>query len=136
MSHPYNLDSMVQLFLDNIFKLHGMRVAIVSDRDRIFTSKLYQEIFKALKMEIRLSTAHHPETDGQTERVNQCLEAYLCSMVFQHPKTWMKWISLAEYWYNTSYHTSLKITPFQALYGYTPPSIGELAIPKILSPEA
>jgi hypothetical protein len=98
---------------------------IISDRDRIFTSTLYQNIFKAFRVSLKFSTAYHPQTDGQTERVNQCLEAYLRSMVFQEPKQWAKWLSLAEWWYNTSYHSSLQMTPFEALYQYSPPMIGE-----------
>lgn len=87
-------------------------------------------------VELRFSTTDHPQTDGQTEHVNQCLEAYLRGMVFQEPKQWLKWLPLAELWYNTSYHSSLKITPFEALYCYKPPQICEFSIPSPLSPEA
>lgn len=114
--------------MDNVVKLQRIPICIVSDRDSIFTGALYQELFHAFSVKIRFSTASHPQTDGQTERVNLWLEAYLRGMVFQEPKKWMKWISLAELWYNTSYHSSLKCTPFQALYGYKPPQIGEFSI--------
>lgn len=67
--------------------------------------------------------------DGQTERVNQCVEAYFRSMVFQEPKQWAHLLSLAELWYNTYYHQSIKMSPFEALYHYPPPMIGELALP-------
>lgn len=87
-------------------------------------------------MDPRFSTTHHPQTDGQTERVNQCLESYLRGLVFQEPKHWLKWLPLAELWYNTSYHSSLKCTPFGALYGYKPPQICEFSLPSTLSPEA
>lgn len=136
LSHPYSVQQVVQVFIDSIFKLHGMSIAIVTDRDRIFTSHLFQEIFRMMKVSLRLSSAYHPQTDGQTERVNQCLESYLRSMTFQEPREWMDWLTLAEWWYNTSYHTSLKITPFQALYGYPPPQVGEFTIPCNVSEEA
>ncbi|KAK1649380.1 hypothetical protein QYE76_067185 [Lolium multiflorum] len=124
-----------KLFIDNIFKLHGMPAVIVSDRDRIFTSKMWHEVFTALKVDLRFSTAYHPETDGQTERVNQSLEQYLGSMTFLAPTKWSDWLPLAEWWYNSSYHTSIKTLPFQALYEYPPPQIQEIVIPEDGSPE-
>jgi transposase InsO family protein len=120
LSHPYTVHSMSQAFIDNVFKLHGPPISIITDRDRIFTSNMWQQVFKSLNVKLKLSTAYHPQTDGQTERVNQCLEAYLCCMVFQEPKKWAAWLSLAEWWYNTTYHTALKVSPFQALYGFPP----------------
>lgn len=71
----------------------------------------------------------NPQTDGQTERVNQCLENYLRCMAFNQPKKWHSWLSYAEWWYNTSFHTSLKMTPFQALYGFPPPLVAERYLP-------
>jgi hypothetical protein len=65
---------------------------------------------------------------NQRERVNQCLENYLRCMVFLEPKKWLSWLPLAEWWYNTNYHTPLKSTPFEALYGYPPPMISEVMI--------
>lgn len=86
VAHPYSVEQVVALIMDNIVKLHGPPREIISDRDRIFTSTLYQQIFKAFKVTLKVGTAYHPQTDGQTERVNQCLEAYLRSMVFLEPK--------------------------------------------------
>jgi hypothetical protein len=136
MSHPYTTHQVAQLFLDNIVKLHGTPETIVSDRDRIFTSKLWHDIFSALKVKLNFSSAYHPESDGQSERVNQCLEQYLRSMAFAEPQNWASWLPAAELWYNTSYHTSIKTTPFEALYEYAPPHISQLSIPCDLSPEA
>lgn len=129
LSHPYTVLSVAQAFVDNIIRLHGPPKLIISDRDRIFTSKLWKDIFAAMNSELRYSTAYHPQTDGLTERVNQCVETYLRCMTTDQPKKWSSWLSLAEFWYNTTYHTALKMSPFQALYGFPPPLISELAIP-------
>jgi hypothetical protein len=104
-------------------------MAIVTDRNNIFTSKLWQDIFKSMKISLQFSTTYHPQTCGQTERVNHCMESYLRWMIFHEPKKWISWLPLAKYWYNTSYHTSLKSTPFEALYGYVPPLISEIMVP-------
>jgi ribosomal protein L21E len=135
LAHPYNAQDVAKLFMDNIKKLHGLPNSIVSDRDTIFTSKFWQELFSSLNIQLHLSFAHHPESDGQTERVNQCLEQYLRSMVFKEPKKWADWLPSAEWWYNTAYHSSLKCSPFEALYGYKPPQISEVALPCDVSPE-
>lgn len=136
LSHPYSVLSVAQAFVDNIIRLHGPPKLIISDRDRIFTSQLWKDIFSALKVELRYSTAYHPQTDGQTERVNQCLETYLRGMTTSAPKKWFSWLSLAEFWYNSTYHTAIKMSPFQALYGFPPPLISELAIPGLEDAEA
>jgi hypothetical protein len=82
-----------------------------------------------MKVSLQYTTTYHPQTDGQSERVNQCLENYLRCMVILEPKKWLAWLPLAEWWYNTNYHTSLKCTPFEALYGYKPPMISEVLVP-------
>jgi hypothetical protein len=133
LSHPFTTQNVAQLFIDNVFTLHGPHVAIVSDRDRIFTSRLWQDIFKSLNISLHFSSAYHPQTYGQIERVNQCLESYLRCMTFMEPKKWPAWLALAEWWYNTNYHTSLQSTPFQALYGYNPPLISKVLIPQLWS---
>ena len=89
LSHPYTAQTVAQLIMDHIIKLHGPPAVIVSDRDRIFTSKLWHEIFSALKVSLHFSTAYHPESDEQTERVNQCVEQYLRCMTFSAPKKWV-----------------------------------------------
>lgn len=130
MSHPFAVHDVADIFLSNIFKLHGLPSCIVTDRDRIFTSALWKDLFKALKMELHRSTSYHPQTYGQSERVNQCLENYLRCMTFQEANKWLTWLPLAEFCYNTSYHTSLKMSPFQSLYGYPPPQVNEQSIPQ------
>ena len=129
LSHPYTVAGVITILTDNVFKLHGVPIVMVTDRDRIFTSNMWQSLFKAMDVKLHLSTAYHPQTDGQTERVNQCLENYLRCMCFTAPQRWSYWLSLAEWWYNTSYHTSLNMTPFQALYGFPPPMVAEVVLP-------
>lgn len=122
LSHPYTAQSVAKVFLDNIYKLHGAPLSIVSDRDKVFTSLFWKELFRLMGTTLEMSSAYHPQTDGLTERVNQCVETYLRCMVQQNPKQWALWLPLAEFWYNTNYHTSLKTTPFDALYGFSPQS--------------
>jgi hypothetical protein len=135
LAHPYTAQKVADLFIDNICKLHGPPSVIVSDRDTVFTSVIWKEIFAALRVTLNFSTAHHPETDGQTERVNQCLEQYLRCMAFQEPKKWCDWLPAAEMWYNCSYHTAIKMTPFEALYEYAPPRIQEFSLSNIATTE-
>jgi hypothetical protein len=86
LSHPFTAATVVQLFIDNIFKLHGPHIAIVTDRDMLFTSKLCQDIFKSMRVSLHYSSAYQPQTNEQTERVNQCLESYLGCMAFLEQK--------------------------------------------------
>jgi transposase InsO family protein len=121
LTHPYTASTVARVFMDNSFKLHGMPNTIVSDRDRIFTSNFWQEIFKLSGTELLMSSAYHPQTDGQTEIMNKRLEGYLRSFSGDRPKDWVKWLALAEWAYNTSTHTSTKLSPFEVVYGQPPP---------------
>lgn len=124
LSHPFTALKVAKLYMDNIFKLHGLPEAIVSDRDKVFTSSLWKELFKLAGTNLQMSTAYRPQTDGQTERVNQCLEGYLRCFVHACPHKWKEWLALAKFWYNSSYHSSLNKTPFEVLYGQTPRHLG------------
>lgn len=121
LSHPYAAADVTQVFSYQVYKLHGCPTTIVSDRDVVFLSAFWTDFMKLHGVSLALSTTYHPQTDGQTEAVNRCLENYLRGMVFEHPTTWFSWLSLAEWWYNTNFHSSLGMTPFQALYGFPPP---------------
>lgn len=121
LRHPYTASSVAQLFLDNFFKLHGFPRSIVSDRDAVFVSDFWQELFQLQGCKLNLSTAYHPQSDGQTEIVNKCLETYLRCMTSDKPQMWSKWLPLAEYWYNTTYHSAALTTPFEIVYGQQPP---------------
>lgn len=121
LTHPYSTVSVSQAFMDNVFKLHGMPRSIVSDQDRVFVSDFWQELFKLQGCALNLSTAYHPQSDGQTEVVNRCLETYLRCMTSDKPSLWSRWLPLAEFWYNTTFHSATQMTPFEIVYGQPPP---------------
>lgn len=124
--HPFTALTVAKVYLSEVYRLHGLPAAIISDRDPIFTSKLWQELFRLIGTQLCLSSSYHPQTDGQTERVNQCLETYLRCFVHSCPKQWPTWLPLAEFWYNNCYHSSLDRSPFEVLYGHTPTQLGLL----------
>lgn len=108
LSHPFlALDAAVS-YMKNIYKLHGMPKVLISDRDKIFTSKLWEFLFTKSGTALHLSTAYHPQSDGQTERVNQCLEMFLRCFTHAAPSKWITWLHLVEYWYNTSIPVSIQ----------------------------
>lgn len=124
LKHPFTAPQVAQVFLDGIYKLHGLPQCIISDRDKVFTSSFWQELFRLTDTQLMMSSAYHPQTDGQTERLNQCLEAFLRCSSHATPAQWAKWLPLAEYWYNTSYHSALQRSPFETLYGHVPRHFG------------
>lgn len=120
LSHPFTAATVAKTLLDTVFKLQGAPITIVSDRDKLFTSLFWKELFRNLGTSLAYPSAYHPQSDGQTERLNQCLENYLRCMTHHQPVDWCKWLPLAEWWYNTFYHSSLKMSLFEASYGYIP----------------
>jgi transposase InsO family protein len=88
LAHPYSASTVAQTYLDNVYKFYGLPSSIVSDRDPIFTSRLWKELTTLLGIQLNMSTVYHPQSDGQTKRVNQCLESYLRNMLLEQPKKW------------------------------------------------
>jgi hypothetical protein len=120
LRHPLTAQTVAQAFMDQVYRLHGLPLSIVSDRDRIFTSSFWSELFKLAGVQLCRSSAYHPQSDGQTERLNQCLVTYLRCFMHACPTKWKKWLTSAEFWYNTSEHSTIGHSPFEALYGYSP----------------
>ncbi|GJS94076.1 retrotransposable element Tf2 [Tanacetum coccineum] len=109
LQHPFIASTIAHVFLDNVYKIHGLPESIISDKDK---------------------------TDGQTAVVNRCLECYHRCMISEKPKEWVQWLALTEFWYNTNFHTSIQTTPFEAVYGQKPPIyapyiLGESAVEKV-----
>ncbi|KAJ0885707.1 putative nucleotidyltransferase, Ribonuclease H [Helianthus annuus] len=123
MRHPFNATTVAREFVANVVRLHGIPSTIVSDRDKIFISSFWQALFKLQGSVLCMSSSYHPQSDGQTEVVNRILEQYLRCFVCDKPKKWVDWLPWAEYSYNTSVHTSTKLTPFQVVYGRLPPKL-------------
>lgn len=78
--------------------------------DKIITSLFWKELFRKMGTSLSHSSAYHSQNDGQSERLNQCLEGYLRCLSFQKPHSWLKWLPMAEWWYNTSHHSALKMS--------------------------
>ncbi|XP_058757457.1 uncharacterized protein LOC131630720 [Vicia villosa] len=110
-------------FSVEVARLHGTPKSIISDRDPLFLSNFWREFFKIQGTTLKYSTAYHPETDGQTEVVNRSVGTYLRCFTSEQPRKWYKFLHLAEYWFNTSFHSAIQMTPFKALYGRDPPNI-------------
>jgi hypothetical protein len=106
--------------MDRIIGHYGVPEGIVTDRGSVFTSNYWSNICYYLKVQRKLSTAFHPQTDGQTERQNQTLEAYLRAYCNEQKDDWAERLWMAEFAYNNSQHSSTHMTPFRALYGYEP----------------
>lgn len=123
LSHPYSASSVARAFFDHIVKLHGMPCSIVSDRDPVFTSNFWTELFHLSGTKLRLSSAFHPQTDGQSEVTNKIIVMYLRCLAGDRPRSWLQWLHWAEYCYNTSYQSSLQVTPFRVAYGRDPPAM-------------
>lgn len=123
--------------MQEVVRLHGLPSSIVYDRDPIFVSSFWRELFRLSGTTLRMSSAYHPETDGQTEVLNRCIETYLRCFSSENPKQWGNWLSWAEYCYNTSFQSAAGTTPFEVVYGRPPPNLqqylpGEVRVQSVL----
>ena len=122
-----NASGLAELLIDNVFAEHGLPVSIISDRGSKFTSKLWAAICAALKVKVSLSTAFHPQTDGQTERVNQVLEHYVRLFTNYKQDDWSTLLQRAAFSYNNSNHSAIQMSPFMANFGYHPRWTNDIA---------
>ncbi|KAA0051522.1 ty3-gypsy retrotransposon protein [Cucumis melo var. makuwa] len=134
----YTASKWAQLYMSEIVRLHGVPVSIVSDRDARFTSKFWRGLQTAMGTRLDFSTAFHPQTDGQTERLNQVLEDMLRACALEFPGSWDSHLHLMEFAYNNSYQATIGMTPFEALYGKccrSPVYWGEVGEQRLMGPE-
>jgi len=113
-------EGLTRLFRDNVWKLHRLPKSIISDRGPQFAAEIIRELNRILGIESKLSTAFYPQTDGQTERVNQELEQYLRMFINHRQEQWPDWLGTAEFAYNNKMHSSTKVSPFKANYRQDP----------------
>ncbi|KAL0431502.1 UNVERIFIED_CONTAM: Transposon Ty3-G Gag-Pol polyprotein [Sesamum radiatum] len=119
----FSASSLAATFAVEIYRLHGMPKSIVSDRDPLFLSRFWRELFRLSGTKLAYSSAYHPQSDGQTEVLNRVLETYLRCFVSDEPRLWFQFLHLAEFWYNSNHHSAIGMSPFQPLYGRPPPSV-------------
>ncbi|GJR09054.1 putative reverse transcriptase domain-containing protein [Tanacetum coccineum] len=117
MKETDSMEKLMRQYLKEVVSRHGVPVSIISDRDSKFTSHFWKSLNEALGTQLDMSTAYHPQTDGQSERTIQTLEDMLRACVMDFGKGWDRHLPLIEFSYNNSYHTSIKAAPFEALYG-------------------
>ena len=123
-----------QLFFENMFKRFSLHDTLISDQGPQFASAFARELARLLKYDIQLSTAYHPQTDGQTERANQELETYLCIFCTNNPSSWAQFLSSAEFHHNSAPHSFTKKSPISLLYGFEPrsyPSLSKTFLPAL-----
>ena len=131
------VETLAELYMEEIVKLHGVPANIVSDRDLRFTDEFWRAFPQALGTDFHMSTAFHPETDGQTEKTIRIREDMLRLCILDWNGPWEKFLPLIEFSYNNSYHSSIGMSPYEALYGRpcrTPVCWSEVGERRILGP--
>jgi hypothetical protein len=112
----YKVGQYADLYISHIVQYHGILKTIISDRGSIFVAHFLEQLHECLGTHLIRSSAYHPQTDGQTERVNQIIEDMLHACVLTDGPKWDKNLPVAEFSYNNSYQESIKMSPFEALY--------------------
>jgi IS30 family transposase len=118
MKTTYSRPQLAKLYISRIVCLHGVLKNIVCDGGTQFTSRFWERLHETLDTQLCFSSAYHPQTDGQTERVNKILEDMLRAGALQYGRSWDKSLPYAKFYYNNSYQESLKMAPFEMLYGH------------------
>ncbi|KAF5799266.1 putative nucleotidyltransferase, Ribonuclease H [Helianthus annuus] len=138
IKETFSMERLAKLYVDEIVSLHGVPLSIVSDRDSRFTSRFWISFQESMGTRLNLSTAYHPQTDGQSERTIQTLEDMLRACVIDFGGNWDNHLPLIEFSYNNSYHSSIEAAPFEALYGRkcrTPVCWAEIGESQLSGPE-
>ncbi|GJV68687.1 putative reverse transcriptase domain-containing protein [Tanacetum coccineum] len=110
------MERLARMYLKEVVTRHRIPVSIICDRDPRFALNFWRSLLKALGTNLDMSTAYHPQPDGQSERTIQTLKDMLRACVIDFGNGWVKYLSLVEFSYNNSYQTSIKVAPFEALY--------------------
>ncbi|GJX86858.1 putative reverse transcriptase domain-containing protein [Tanacetum coccineum] len=138
MREDYKMERLARLYLNEIVARHGVPISIISDCDSLFTSRFWQSMQEALGTCLDMSTAYHPQTDGQSEHTIQTLEDMLRACVLDFEGSWDVHLPLVEFSYNNSYHSSVRCAPFEALYGrkcHSPIMWAEVGEGQLIGPE-
>ncbi|EMG46361.1 hypothetical protein G210_3392 [Candida maltosa Xu316] len=122
ISKSITAEELATLFIDRIFRLHGLPAEIISDRDVLFTSTFWHTFFQSLSVHLKLSTPFHPQTDGQTERGNRTIIQLLRALFDFNTQEWIKQLPIVEFSYNSHVHSSTGFSPFVLDLGYQPTS--------------
>ena len=117
-----NIDAkqLADLYINHVYKYHGLSRVMIGDRDTKFTSEYWRRLFSSFHTKLNLSSAYHPQTDGQTERTHRTIEQILRAFVHRQHSSWLRFLPHAEFSYNNLQHSSTGFSPFEALYGFQP----------------